>query len=125
MIWRSRCIGRAVADDLARRTFPLAEVAVDLDQLAVRLRLLEDDLNLAGREGLDQVVEGAGAHAGDRAFDRSVAGDDHDRRPLGQQADAFKKLVPVAVGQAHVHEHQVERFVRNQGSPPRPGSWPR
>ncbi len=105
---------RTPADDLSGRAFPFAEVPVDLDQLAVRLRLLQDNFDLAGREGLDQVVKSAGPHAGHGAFNRAVAGDDDDRRPLWQQADPLQELKAVAIGQAHIHEHQVERFVRDK-----------
>ena len=105
----------AVTDELAHRTLPLAEIAVDPQELAVRFRLLQDDLDLAGRERLDQVVESTGAHAGDRAVDRPVASDDDHGRRFRQQTDAFKKLLSIAVRHAHIDKDQVERSPRHQG----------
>ena len=105
----------AATEEIAVTAVLLAEVAVDLDELAVGVGFFEDDLNLPGREWLDEVIESACAHAGDGAFDGAVAGHHDDERSVGQGADAFEKLLAVAVGQAHVEHDEVECFLREHG----------
>jgi hypothetical protein len=71
------------------------------------LGLLEGDVDLVGRERLDQVVEGAIAHARHGRFDRGVAGHHHDQglhRPVLEDAEDVGAL---PVGQTDIDEHEV------------------
>ncbi len=103
--------GWALAQQIALAAVLLAEVAVNFDQLAVGVGFFENDFNLAGREGLDEIVEGTGAHTRYGAFDGAVAGHHDDEWAVGQSADAFEELLAVAIGQADIEHDEVEGFL--------------
>ena len=88
--------------------FGVAEVGVDLEELVVILGLLESDLQLVGREGLEHVVKGAIAHAFDCGFDGAEAGDHDDEGFFGLALEFAQKLGAFAVGKAEVQEDQIE-----------------
>ena len=58
-------------------------------------------------EGLDQEVEGAGAHRLHRAVDRAVGGDHDDPRVRRVAAERLQQLEAVAVGKLQVEQHHV------------------
>ena len=85
----------------------LAEVPVDLDELGELLGLLEGDVDLVGRERLDEVVEGPVPHAGHGRFDRRMPRHhDHQRfdRPVLQDP---QDVGAFSVGKTDIHEHQI------------------
>ena len=63
---------------------------------------------LAQREGLDQVVVGAGIEARHAIVDRIARGEHQDRRPIARLAHAPADLEAVHVGHRDVEDHGVE-----------------
>jgi len=89
----------------------VAEILVDLEQLAEILGLLERDFQLVVGKGLEHVIEGAVAHAFDGGFDGTEAGDHDDEGPLGARLKLAQEVGAFAIGQADVHEDEVERVL--------------
>ena len=93
----------------------VAQQPAHAQQLPVSLRLAQNHVDLARRKRLQHIVERPRQHAGDGRLDRAEPRDHHHERALRQCRDLFEKLEAVAVRQAQVEHHQVERLAREMG----------
>ena len=92
----------------------VAEIGADFEQLIEVLRLLERDLQLLRRKGLEHVIESPVAHALDGGFDRAEAGDHDDQRFFRVRLQLAQQIGAFAVGQADIQEKEVERVLGQQ-----------
>ena len=72
------------------------------------LSLLQRDGQLLGRKWLGQESERSVAHALNRQFHRPHPGDHHHQRPGRPRLELLEQIGPFPIGQADVHDHQVE-----------------
>ena len=101
-----------VADDVLQAE-PQVELRFELlvlfDHFALRQRPVDRHAQLFVDQRLGEQVERAGPQRFDARFDRRIAGDQDDRRLRIVLAAMRQNLEAVAVGQADVGQHQVER----------------
>ncbi len=86
-----------------------------LAQDAHRTHVAQADHQLSHRKGLGDEVSRALAHRLYRPVDRSVGGDDHDRRVRAQRLDPFEKLDATEPRHHEIGEHQIVLVLLEQG----------
>ena len=92
----------------------MAQELVHLHQLAVFLGLLERDGQMLRGKRLGQEGERAVAHALDRHVHRAVARNHHHQRLGRAGIHLLEQVDAVAIGQAHIDDHQIEVIVGQQ-----------
>ncbi len=105
---------RVAADDVVHAVAAIelgAEVVVFLPHAALRNRPLDRHQQLVVDERLGDVIERAGANRFDRAVRRAVAGHQNDLRGRPVAAALFEQIEAVAVAEADVGQHEVERLL--------------
>ena len=77
---------------------------------------LDGGAQLIERDRLGKKIESAGLERCHRGLGIAVSGDDRDQRARQLLADEFHEFDAVAIGQAHVGQHQGERAVGEMGA---------
>ena len=102
--------GRRAAKNFVLRILGLllGEELVDIEHLGELLGFAQDDLHLFIGERLEQIIEGAFAHAFYGGIHRAFGTHHHDHRLGRTEIHLHEKFRPPTIGQRFVQQHQIE-----------------